>query len=325
MSTVPLTRGDEARAIQAFGRAPRTDAVPVLPPDASDAAWKAERRKGIGASEMAVVLGESPYNSRFALWWQKHEGWEIDESQSMRIGTRLEPVIRECFLDRYPDALLLRAGGRLWAHASQSHMLCTPDYLAVFPDDPTRVIPVECKSDETRAGWGPNGTDEIPLHHRVQATMQAVIFGAPQAFVAHLRGKHFDVHPLEIGVQKRLQFAAWSSMASTFLTSIEIGTPPPVDGHEATSEVLSRLYPVPEDDEPPVTISNSLADQYRDARRRLTALERQYRELQNRVRWEMGKAKEARDEAGELVATRTHYKRREYTVPAGEVDRLNPA
>jgi predicted phage-related endonuclease len=325
MSTVPLTRGDEARSIQAFGRAPRTSAIPLLPPDASDADWKALRRKGVGASEMSVLLDVSPYSSRFALWWQKREGWEIEGTDGMRIGTRLEPVIRECFLDRFPDALLLRAGARLWAHPTMRHMLCTPDYLAVFPDDPTRVIPIECKSDETNVGWGYDGEPVVPQQHAIQAKMQALIFGSPMAYVAHLKGKRFTVHPLELTLNDSVEWHEWERRARTFLASIDVGTPPPVDGHEATSETLQRLYPVPEEDEPAAVLDQALADQYRDAGRRLAILRGQYRELQNRVRWDMGKAKEARDESGELVATRVHYKRREYSVAAGEVDRLNPA
>lgn len=327
MSTVPLSRGDEARAIQRFGRAPRTDAVPVLPPDASDDAWKAARRKGIGASEMSVLLDVSPHNSRFALWWQKSQGWDIDESLGMRIGTRLEPVIRECFLDRFPDALLLRAGGRLWAHPSFPYMLCTPDYLAVFPDDPTRVIPVECKSDESgrAAGWGKDGTSEVPVHHGIQATVQACVFGADRAYVAHLRGKHFDVHPIEVGAQERVTFVHWAATASRFLASLETGVAPAVDAHEATATTLTRLYPSVDDDASPAVLDASLAAQYRDVRRRLTDLERHYRELQNRVRWEMRDAKEAVDPDGVLVAKRLQYKRMAYEAPTIEIDQLRPA
>ena len=43
----------------------------VLPGTASEADWLTARRQGITASEIAIVMGLSPYSSPFALYHRK--------------------------------------------------------------------------------------------------------------------------------------------------------------------------------------------------------------------------------------------------------------
>ena len=55
----------------------------VVPADAPEAVWLAARREGIGASEISAVLGISPWESPFSLFWRKVNAWEIDDAFSV--------------------------------------------------------------------------------------------------------------------------------------------------------------------------------------------------------------------------------------------------
>jgi predicted phage-related endonuclease len=328
-TTVPLLAGDAAASIMRFGKAPRTHAVPVLDVGADDDAWKGARRKGIGASEASVLLGHSPNNSRFAMWWQKFNGWDIDSTREMWLGTRLEPIIREVFMDEFPNVLVFRPGAALWAHPDHEFMLCTPDFLAVFPDDPTVAIPIECKSDQTSKGWGKSGEPVVPPHHRVQALVQAFVFGAPLAYVAHLNGKRFTWHPIIPTAEEREEW--WPTLvkdARQFVASLETGLPPDIDaidGHDATEEMLKRLYADADDELPAAVIEPSVAEEYDRLRSLLGSVKKQYAAVQNRIRWEMGNATRAVTPDGEPVAKRTVGKSDGWTVPPHTRDQLWPS
>ena len=62
--------------------------------------WHEQRRAALGGSEIAAVLGLSPFESKFALWHRKAGLTEpIDDSPEMEWGRRLEAAIRDKWLD----------------------------------------------------------------------------------------------------------------------------------------------------------------------------------------------------------------------------------
>ncbi len=71
--------------------------------DVSDRdAWLESRTDGIGASEIAAVLGESPWMSPLALYASKIGAYERDLSDSEPVywGTKLEGAIVEAYSER---------------------------------------------------------------------------------------------------------------------------------------------------------------------------------------------------------------------------------
>lgn len=71
--------------------------VLVCRPDADRDEWLEARQAGIGASEIAAVLGISPYDSPFSLWWRKRNNWGVDANAEMSTGTFLEGTIASWF------------------------------------------------------------------------------------------------------------------------------------------------------------------------------------------------------------------------------------
>ena len=71
--------------------------------------WHTWRNSGISASEADVVLGRSPYKTKYRLWAEK-KGLilpvNLDRNPHVRRGIRLEPVARSAFEDRHNTLLL---------------------------------------------------------------------------------------------------------------------------------------------------------------------------------------------------------------------------
>ena len=88
-----------------------------LPQPADEAAWLAERRRGIGASEASAILGRNPYMSNVDLWEIKtgrRAAADISNNACVRYGHAAEAPIRELFALDHPEYLVQYGGdGRL--------------------------------------------------------------------------------------------------------------------------------------------------------------------------------------------------------------------
>ncbi|MCA1570819.1 MAG: YqaJ viral recombinase family protein, partial [Chloroflexi bacterium] len=170
--------------------------------------WFAARADGLGGSEIAAVLGLSPYESRFALWHRKAgRAGQQPENEEMEWGKRLEPAVCEKFAELHPEYLMLPAG--TYAHEERPWQLGNPDRLLYeYPADQDRqalaaafpkhahtlrlrpVAVLESKISLYGDGWGDAGTDEIPVHVRAQVLWYLDTLGLRLGHVAVLIGGH---------------------------------------------------------------------------------------------------------------------------------------
>lgn len=323
-TTPALTRGDAHKAIQRYGHSPRTQAVPVLPPDADDTMWRHARRGGIGASETAGIMGLSPHSSEFSVWWNKVSGVDVEANQAMAIGSKLEPVIGDLFRDECPDHMVFRPGARLWRHPSAewAFMLATPDFLVIDPDLPRFAIPLETKSDEGGA-YGKPGTDEIPIHHKIQVVQQMAVLGAPYGILFRLAGKRTSLYRIDWDDASSRLWASMVEHGRKFMAMVDAGVAPDLDAHEATTVALTQMHPAVDKDTES-TIPEALARAYRDALTAEGHAKAEKRRLANEIRARIGRHEYAVDPDGYRVAQRRVYKRGEYLVSSGMVDSINP-
>lgn len=146
------------------------------------AEWLRARRTGIGASEIAAVLGESRWGDAGSIYARKVAPTEDDEAREWQEwGLRLEPVILDAYSSpRYTgrpaerDGRLLRSREHPWA-------LCTLDAWTYIDD---RSIPLELKTDR----WGREWDDGPPTEYMLQLQHQMLVTGSRRASIAVLVG-----------------------------------------------------------------------------------------------------------------------------------------
>jgi putative phage-type endonuclease len=279
----------------------------VLIPTASEAEWLEARRRGVTASEIAVIMGLSPYGSAFALYHQKRgELPDQGDDLSMAIGRHFEDFVADQFAERH-DGFFVEGDGRaLYAHPGRPWQMATPDRL-LFEEEcncgcsdgalcvcEDRVIAVlECKTDGGFDGWGDDGTDEIPVHYRCQLLWQMDVLGVITGFVACLfmNRRQLRVYELTMDDNAQADLALMETEARRFLQRIDRGDPPDVDWRPATRDALSHLHPELEDRD--VTIGRQLAISYRAACRRYKEAEQRKDEMANRLLDAIGGGKRA--------------------------------
>lgn len=207
--------------------------------DTERATWLAERRTGIGASEVAAVLGCHPYMSAYTLWHLKRGLIEEpEESEVMEWGKLLEPVIAEKYARATGRQLVDH--GRHAARRSERW----PFLLATLDRE---IAPIDdrgpgCLEIKTTGTWvEPKWKDEPPLHVQAQLQAQLAVTGFRWGSIAVLVGGQKYEHA---DFERNDDFIALLvERCAAFWALVESGEPPEVDGSESTGETLRRLYP----------------------------------------------------------------------------------
>lgn len=254
--------------------------------------WHAARKEGLGGSEIAPILGLSPFESRFSLWHRKAGViGQVEESSIMEWGKRLEPAILGKFIDEHRDASGLAPAGT-WRNEDRPYQLANPDFL----DD--RYL-VEAKWAPYGDGWGADGTDEIPIYYRVQCIWYGDCLGRDEVHVAALIGAgDYREYLIRWDPAEAEQLRA---AAVEFLATIEHRVQPDIDAHTATYSAIREMHP--DIDGADVELDEDLARLYCGARCDLAAAKDAEQYARSLIADVMGNAKRARFD-GRTIATR---------------------
>lgn len=203
------------------------------------AEWLAQRRTGIGGSDVAAILGLSKWRSPLDVYMDKtaDEPAEIPDTASMEWGRRLEPVIREKYAEA-TGTVVIKPEDTYRGGEGREFMIANYDGIVLGADGmPTKIL--EIKTARTSAGWGDEGTDEIPEYYITQVQHYLAISGLPAADVAVLIGaSDFRIYtvPADLELQKLL-----IEEERKFWTLVQDRTPPA----PRTLAEVQRVYAAP--------------------------------------------------------------------------------
>lgn len=270
--------------------------------------WE-EARAGltITATEIAAVVGLSPWQSRFSLWHKKAglPTPPFEPTPGMEWGIRLEDAIAAKWADEHPGVLPYWTG--TWRHVDRDWQRATPDRL-IYPEptntlhDVDPVALLEVKTSATADGWGPSGSDEVPVHYRTQVLWQQDTLGltAPAHLAVLIGGSDYREYVIEYDKDDAqiLRHAA-----AQFLNSVEAGQRPPIDDSTATYRTVKAQAEGREDVD--VEIPAELGARYLDAVEKHRAAEAAKREAASLVLDQIGTGYRAVSPAGDRIAYRT--------------------
>lgn len=134
------------------------------------ALWLEERRKGIGGSDVAAIMGLSPWKTAYQVYREKRkevEDWSGNELTDW--GKRMEPAIRQWYSDQ--TGRDVRLPDKIMYHPQHPFMLASLDG---FTDD-GRVV--EIKTARNGKDWGEPETNQIPDYYAVQVHHYMTITG----------------------------------------------------------------------------------------------------------------------------------------------------
>lgn len=146
-------------------------------------AWLAERKKGIGGTDMAVILGLSPYKTPLALWMDKtgraEDQHAPDAEERMYWGSALEDTVARRYAElkgvriQRVNEPLVHANGIVRGNIDRAIVNPAISGNVRIRDGrltTDRILEVKTAHAMARnsADWGPAGSDEVPQHYWIQ-------------------------------------------------------------------------------------------------------------------------------------------------------------
>lgn len=192
------------------------------------------RRHRIGASEIAAVLGISPYAGPFDVFARICHGLTRDDSPELTVGRYLERAT----LDWYDDAQGCKTERNCAPRVHPVH-----DFLSCTPDARNVTVNVQAKTDRDRNAWGEPGTDQVPVHVAAQVQGEMAVLECEVTHVpVYFKGS--DLFALYIVPRDEAVIAhILAATGAWFEKHVTRGEMPALDGGNAAAAYLKQRYP----------------------------------------------------------------------------------
>jgi len=290
--------------------------MPELVCAAADPRWLEERRKGVTASDITAILGLSPYQSPFGLWWEKTSpDMPADEdSDRLRLGRELEPYIRTRWAESSNAALygtnegLFRSSDRPWQLATPDAVLYEDVFnpelgeLGDFEPQLAAVLEVKSWADADKSSW----QDGPPPRVRAQVLwqMDTLDVGTGHVGVVFLPSGEFRSYTIEhnhipapgdpatnpTACVSCFDLAAMSEAGYEFYRRMTGELPPPdVDGSAATLAALRARFADPRKDKS-APVDGTLWAAWSDAKDVTAAFKSKAAGFEAEIREQLGEA-----------------------------------
>jgi putative phage-type endonuclease len=255
------------------------------------AAQLEQRKKAIGSSDMAAILGLSQYASAYDIWAQKTGRVESSEGNA---ATRAGNLTERSVLAFAREELGPIVRNQRRTHKTL-HISANIDAIVKASGEP-----VEAKTSGLTgplpSDWGEPGTDEIPAPHIIQSHIHMMTTDSGVCHVPALLGGRgyvmYRVHRNEALVDHI------SRAAEAFWRCVETDTPP--EASYPTERVYKAMRREPESWSLEI-IPQALIGDWEDAKDKLKKAEKEAEELKSRVLALLGTAEAANISDGRIL------------------------
>ncbi len=214
------------------------------------------RSQGIGASEIAIILGFDRHRTPLELWLDKRGQLTKDEQPWLDRGIRLEPYVAAHYQERHPDVAVTRHG-RTTVHPTHKLVIATPDYEVqtytrhpLSPDEGGGVLEMTHRkllqiktirpTREVLREFGVQGTDEVPMAFAAQEQWELLATNLEEAHIAVLFGLD-DYREYVILADDGLQEEMVDAATEWWQRHIVEGVEPPIEGY-AGAHYLAKKF-----------------------------------------------------------------------------------
>lgn len=211
--------------------------------------WLENRFNGIGASDVATIVGANPWKSAYTLYHEKRRELPVQEQTiAMEVGHFLEPYVAGLY--EKETGLTLRDPGQftVYRHDSFPELFCTPDRFAFngngaswmdeFRDGTAKVVELKTTGQFNAKAWREG---DPPLDNEVQLQIQMAVLGLECGSLAGLVANR-EFHWFDRDRNDKLIKLIMPKLKE-FWERVQNGDAPPVDGSDSTTMTLKILHP----------------------------------------------------------------------------------
>lgn len=284
--------------------------------------WLELRTKGIGGSDAGILMGVSPYKSRFGLWAEKtgKATSTFSGNEATEWGHDLELLVAQKYAKRTNAQVL--AWPVMLAHPKFPFMQANVDFFIVegeeeyFPkgevtqwnnsskpsENIVAILEIKTTGIATRGdsrGWE---GDKVPQSYVWQGAHYAAVTGISKVVYAALVGgqglqireRTFPKTTLDLLIREE----------DTFWEQVQKGAQPDPVGNDDDFALLKEMYPLSNSEEATADHDIIKAVQvYRHTKAQITELEGAMKEARAKIEHYMGAADTLMDEAGNVLLT----------------------
>ena len=245
--------------------------------------WLAYRKQGVGGSDAAVVCGISRYKSLVELWLEKTNQLPPQEAgEAAYWGTQLESLVRAEFTKR--TGIAVDHAMQLLQSTEHPFMLANLDGTCEHPDLGPCVFEAKTASAYKAREWD----DSIPDEYLLQVQHYMAVTGYNGAYIAALIGG--NTFRWRLVERDEALISMIIQLESEFWGHVQDGTPPPLDGSDASAKLLSDRFPssMPQSQ---IILPNTAAQllcQYDEACEQLERAREQKQKAENQLKQMLG-------------------------------------
>jgi len=245
--------------------------------------WLEYRKQGIGGSDASVVCGINRYKSPVELWMEKTNQIPSQEAgEAAYWGTQLEPFVRAEFTKRTGIEVCHKS--ELLQSEEYPFMLANLDGTCEVPDVGTCIFEAKTASAYKAGEW----EDTIPDEYMCQVQHYMAVTGYAGTYIAVLIGGNtFKWRFVE---RDEELISMLIELESAFWGHVQDGTPPPLDGSNASAKFLAERFPSSKP-KSQISLPKAAADlltQYDAACEQLEAVTEQKQKAENLLKEMMG-------------------------------------
>lgn len=246
--------------------------------------WLEWRRKGIGGSDAAGIVGLNPWSSAFSVYMDKLGlSPEPEETEAMWLGTHLEPVVATRFEEKTGKKTMHR--NFLFQNPEHPWMLANIDRWVVGEDCGLEIKTTHMLNRSDFEGG------VIPPSYYVQCVHYMAVMGVSKWYLAVLVLNRdffvFEIPRVESEVESLI-----AAEKSFWEGNVLKQDPPAPDGSERAGELVKSLYPSGRGDgnlAPLYGLEDDLA-RYKALDAQIKDLEKEQEAIKQRVQLEIGDA-----------------------------------
>lgn len=156
--------------------------------------WLEYRRRGIGGSDVAALMGISPFRTGRDLYYDKLNIAPIEDDQSnwvaLAMGNLLEDLVARIF-EKKTGYQIFKIK-KMFFHPEYTFMLADVDYFVSMSDGSTAILEIKTTNYNAKDNWWKNGAEYVPVYYESQGRHYMAVTNLNQVFFCCLYGNNED-------------------------------------------------------------------------------------------------------------------------------------
>ena len=254
----------------------------------SEEDWLGYRRQGIGGSDVAAIMGVSPFATLRDLYNDKCGNPDVIQTEdnwvAKEVGHRLEDLVAKIFA--YKTGYKVFAVRKLFRHPFHSFMQANVDFFVELPDGSIAILECKTTNYNSKEKWNDGA---VPVNYEWQCRHYMAVMNLSCAYIACLYGNNENEFVYRRIDRDEVIEADMIEMEAHFWNEYVLGRiePPYTESGDLVLESIRRHYGELDPTVDAVILPTSMAvklEQYLDLAAQKSLLSQQIKELDEQMK-----------------------------------------